>query len=271
MAQFIPCGVCQETVNRFLEVCPYCGQDPGGDRSDVPLPPVPIDFDTPRGTFRPLESVALFAQLLFGLFTLGSVISLIAGVSYRSGLLDLAAGRAVSIDDVILAEERYLAAIGVVSVGYVILSIVFVTWFWRAYSNLGALGRIRARGTGWAIGAWFIPLAGLVIPYGIGAEIWTQSKPEPGGVTVRRDPNMEPVISWWALFVIMSLINQAGLFVGGDDQDATELAAFVGIDMVASVVSIAAAVAAVRFIRLATARQQDLHQLVGVSATDGSD
>ena len=270
MDQFIPCQVCQQTVNRFLEVCPYCGQDPGGDRSDVPLPPTPVDLDVPQGTFRPLQSVALFAELLFGLFVLGSVVSLIAGVAYRNGLLELAAGRAISIDDVILGEERYLAAIGVVSIGYVVLSVVFVTWFWRAYSNLAALGRTRSRGAGWAIGAWFIPLAGLVIPYGIGAEIWTQSKPEPGGVTVRRDPNMEPVISWWALFVIMSLINQAGLFLAGDEQDAGELAAFVGIDMVASVVSIAAAIAAVRFIRLATARQQELHRLVGVLAMDGT-
>ncbi len=268
MAQFVPCQSCSQTVNRFLEVCPYCGNDPGGDRSDVPVPALPTVSDAPEGSFRQLQSVALFAQLLFGLFVFGTAVSLVAGLAYRTALLDLAAGRSILFDDVLLAEDQYFAAIGIVGLGYIVLSIVFVIWFWRAYSNLSALGRRRRRGTGWAIGSWFIPIAGLVIPYGIGAEIWTQSRPEPGQVTAHRDSNMEPVISWWAMFVIMSLVNQVGLFTGGDSEDPVELAAFVGVDLVASIVSIAAAFTAVRFVRAVTARQEALSRIVGVPLVD---
>lgn len=263
MDQFIPCQSCTQVVNRFLEVCPYCGNDPGGIRTDRPVAPPPVAVGVPPGPFRPLQSVAVFAELLFGLFVLGSVVSLVTGLAYRTSLLDLAADRSILLDDAILAEERYFAAVGVVSIGYIVLSIVFIVWFWRAYSNLPALGRERSRRAGWAIGSWFIPIAGLFIPYGIGAEIWTQSRPQPGSVTAPRDPNMEPVISWWALYVIMSLVNQVGLFIGGDEQEPAEMAAFVGVDLVASIVSIGAAVAAVRFVRSVTARQEDLNRMVG--------
>ncbi len=266
MDQFIPCQSCGQTVNRFLEVCPYCQQDPGGDRTDKPVTLPPLAPGVPHGRFYPLQSVALFAQLLFALFILGNIVSLVTGWAYRNGLLDLAADRPTIFEDVALAEDRYFAAIGVVSIGYIVLSIVFVIWFWRTYSNLLALGRSRTRGAGWAIGSWFIPVAGLFIPYGIGAEIWTQSRPEPGPVSAHRDPNMEPVISWWALYVIMSLVNQVGLFTDGENQDPAVLAGIVGVDLVSSVVAIAAAVAAVRFVRLVTARQEALEQIVGVPA-----
>ena len=265
MDQFIPCQTCEHAVNRFLEICPYCGNDPGGYRSDKPVPPPVVVPGVPQGRFRPLQSIAVFAQLMFGLFVFGSIVSVVTGWSYRTALLDLDAGRSVLFDEVVRVEDRYVAALFVLSLGYIVLSIAFVAWFWRAYSNLSALGRSRRRGTGWAIGSWFIPIGGLFIPYGIGAEIWTQSRPEPGLVTDRRDPNMEPVISWWALFVMMSLVNQVGLLIGGDEQDPGELAAFVGVDLVASLVTIAAAVAAARYVRLVTARQEDLRLIVGTS------
>lgn len=268
MDQFIPCQNCAHTVNRFLEVCPYCAGDPGGDRSDKPTPLPPMVVGVPTGRFRPLQSISTFTQLLFGLYMLGSVVNLFTALTYRSALLDMAVGRPSLLDDFSAVENRYLGAIAAVSLFYLVLSAAFVTWFWRAFSNLTAMGRSRTRGTGWALGAWVIPIAGLIIPYGIGAEIWTQSRPEPGPVNDHRDPNMEPVISWWALFVIMSVVNQVGLFLGGDGSDATELAAYVGVDFVGSVVSIAAAIAAVRYVRLVTERQERLHHIVGVPILD---
>jgi hypothetical protein len=59
---------------------------------------------------------------------------------------------------------RELASI-VQLVTYVIGGVVFIVWFHRAYGNLGALGVDRPRhGRGWAIGAWFIPIANVFIP-----------------------------------------------------------------------------------------------------------
>ena len=33
--QFISCQSCSKSVNRFAEVCPYCGEDPGGFQDDL--------------------------------------------------------------------------------------------------------------------------------------------------------------------------------------------------------------------------------------------
>ncbi len=260
MAQYVPCQSCSQVVNRFLEVCPYCGEDPGGDRSDLPF--ALADSITPApARYQAVDSVALFVQLLLGLFVAASIVQILTAVSYRADVLDVAAGVPVADGDLIGTENRYNAASLMGAVAYVVTSISFVVWFWRAYSNLTYFGRPRMRRPGWAIGAWFIPIAGMIIPYGIGAEIWTQSRPQLEPVAERRDPNMEPVISWWALFLIMSVVNVVGSFMLPEDYTASDLAAFVGVDIVASVVAVAAAVAAIRFVRSATDRQHQLYTL----------
>jgi hypothetical protein len=210
--------------------------------------------------------VAVFLQLLFGLFILGSAVAVTTGWSYRTVLLDLDAGRSVSMDEAILAEDSYLAVGGVLILANIVLAVVFVVWFWRAYSNLTALGRTRKRRAGWAIGAWLIPFANYVIPYGIGAEIWKQSGPDSIGYPMRDRPNMEPVISWWALFVLMGLVNQIAFFTSADlADDPRRVAAVVGIDLVSRSLGIAGAVAAVRFVRLATEKQDALARSVGIA------
>jgi len=210
-----------------------------------------------------LESVALLLQLLLGVFVAASGLSFLTAIAYRADVLDVISGAKQITTDVILTEERYNTAALLVSGTYAITSIVFIVWFWRAYSNITFFDRVRTRGTGWAIGGWLIPFAGWVIPYGIGAEIWTQSRPEPGPVPERRDPNMEPVISWWALFLIMTAVNLVAFSSLPADATPEQLASFVGVDVVDSVVSIAAALAAIRFVRRTTARQQGLLAATG--------
>lgn len=264
MPQFIPCQHCGRIVNRILEICPYCAEDPGGER-DGDL--VARAGGAPaRVSFIPLQSIALLLQLLLGVFIAASVVVLASAIPYRASLLDVAAGSS-SIGNIGLTEDRYDIAFLLVTFTYVVTSISFLVWFWRAYANLTFFARSRSRKAGWAIGGWFIPIFGMIIPYGIGAEIWTQSRPEPGPVPERRDSNMEPVISWWALFLIMSLVNVVEAFMLPENYDAADLAAYVGVDIVATIVAIAAAIAAIRFVRLATQRQEKLVMLrqAGVS------
>ena len=258
-AQFVPCQSCQRQVNRWLEVCPYCGSDPGGDRSDRlnAAGDVPTAGTEPAESYRQIRALAIFIRLLLALFVLGTLIVMVTGWGYRDALLDLAADRPIVLDDAVQAEESYVAASGVVGWVNVVLAVTFVTWFWRAYGNLLALGRTTRRKPGWAIGSWVIPLANFVIPYGIGAEIWTKSQPDTGAPRAER--NLEPVISWWALFLIMGLVNQVVFFSSRDIADQPDrMAAVVGIDLVGGLVSIAAAIAAARFVTGATDRQDSL-------------
>ena len=220
---------------------------------------------TPQANrYRPLHSTATFLQLLFGLFIVAAVVVVITGWAYRATLLDVVAGRSGSLADTLQREENYIAASGLLAGVNVVLVAAFVSWFWRAYSNLRALGRTTRRKPGWAIFSWVIPIGNFFIPYQMGSEIWRKSAPNDPESGVSADQNIEPVISWWALFLLMGLVNQIAFFSGRDVGDNAErLAAVVGVDLVGGLVAIAAAVAAFRFVRLATARQEAPTDMAG--------
>ena len=200
-------------------------------------------------------------QLAYGLFILASIVVFLTGWAYRDGLLDVVAGRPGSLVDAARSEDNYVAASAVLGAMSIFLVVAFVAWFWRSYANLLALGRTTKRKPGWAVGSWLIPFANFVIPYSIGAEIWKKSRVD----SDTDEENLEPVISWWALFLIMGLVNQVSFFSSRDVGDDVErMAAAVAIDLVGTVVSIAAALAGARFVRLATARQESLATARGV-------
>ena len=257
MPQYVPCQHCGRVVNRYLESCPYCSEDPGANRSDRPES-MNSEAAASHQQFQPIVPVAVFLQLLLGLFIVASIVAFLTAIPYRADLLDVVAGASIG-SDAVLSENRFNAATVLGSLSYVATAVTFIVWFSRVYTNLTFLGRVRRRRPVWAAVSWFIPVAGMVIPYGIGAEIWTQSKPEPGPVNEYRDANMEPVISWWALFLIMSIVNVVEAFALPADYTANDLAAYVGVDIVSSVVSVAAAIAAIRFVRRATRRQEKLY------------
>lgn len=220
---------------------------------------------TPTGTkYKSLHSAATFLQLLYGLFIVATLVVLATGWAYRDALMDVG-GSAASFTAALQREDNFIAASGLLGGVNIVLVVSFVVWFWRAYANLSALDRPRRRKAGWAIVSWVIPIANFFIPYQIGSEIWRKSLPDETGTASPKDVNVEPVISWWALFLLMGLVNQIAFFSGRDVGDNVEkMAAVVGVDLIGGVVSIAAAIAALRFVRGATRRQEEaLRLLVG--------
>ena len=206
--------------------------------------------------YRPLRSTATFLLLLFGLFIIATLVLLATGWEYRAALLDMARSDGRT-SDAVRWEDNFLAASGLLGGVNIILATSFIFWFWRAYSNLAALGKPTRRRPGWAIGAWVVPIANFFIPYQIGSEIWRKSLSDTPGVDTVGDGNIEPVISWWALFLLMGLVNQVAFFSGRDVGDDFErMAAVLGVDVIGGLVSIAAAIAALRFVRRATIRQE---------------
>ena len=89
---------------------------------------------------------------------------------------------------------------------------MFVVWFHRAYWNLPRVGIARLRyGTGWAVGAWFVPILNLFRPKGIADDIWRgsdESLPVTSPLPVRRVPLTFTL--WWATFVLSALLAGVG-------------------------------------------------------------
>jgi hypothetical protein len=88
------------------------------------------------------------------------------------------------------------------------LSLVFlIIWMWRSAHNARALGRTGARlSPGWAIAAWFIPLASYVLLYLLYSDLWRSSDPDaPRGDGWRSQPGSSLIRTFWFLHVAASI------------------------------------------------------------------
>jgi hypothetical protein len=91
--------------------------------------------------------------------------------------------------------------------------IAFSMWTHRVYRNLSALGARDLRCTpGWAVGWLFIPLANLVVPYFVFAEIWRNSIPAPPDSARRGNNRISPLlIGWWIVNILPFVVLVVGL------------------------------------------------------------
>jgi|HigsolmetaAR201D_1030396.scaffolds.fasta_scaffold31949_1 hypothetical protein len=101
--------------------------------------------------------------------------------------------------EALAVEGRLDAAgglLGLVLLGTRLVAIpLVVVWFYRARANLDAFaGSVPELRTGWAIGGWFVPLANLVIPFRVMADIARASLFRAG------TPGL--VWVWWLPFLV---------------------------------------------------------------------
>ncbi|MFE5936501.1 DUF4328 domain-containing protein [Streptomyces sp. NPDC056470] len=143
------------------------------------------------------------------------------------------------------------------------LGVVFIVWFFRVRKNAGVFAPDGHRGgPGWAVGAWFVPVANLWWPRTVAAGTWRASRRGAYGDGAGKGESLALLNWWWAFWILTSL---AGYFAGAvyDDADTVEeFAAGAGFLMGASVVDIVAAVLAILFVRRLTSMQH--HKATGM-------
>lgn len=207
----------------------------------------------------PASSSGLLLAVVGGLalIALGDAFGLFAGFRLRAALGSAEGG---FVTDSPQELEAAGSLYGTVSryQGFVYLptAIVFIAWFFRMRRNTGLLAPDRFRnGPGWAIGAWFIPLVNLWMPYRIALDMWGAATllPEEGE---RYRTRIWPVNLWWGSFVFSVLFNRyAGTKYDGAAK-VTEIRDRVTLYMAADVVNIVAAAAAVYFAVRLTSMQR---------------
>jgi hypothetical protein len=161
----------------------------------------------------PLASRASWAKGLLLLAGTVDIVAVLTGFAlYR--LADRGPSGTVTWEQFQAAQDRHDLVILIQMAVYVVAGVVFIRWFHRAYANLPAVG-IDGLGhrTGWAIGAWFVPIVSLFWPKRIADEIWRGS-----------DPSLEPDQSdgwrrgkvpvffglWWLTFLASGFLVGAG-------------------------------------------------------------
>ena len=176
-------------------------QSPAG--AAVPAPLYPPTVDPPR----PLRPLAITAMIALGLVTLANLSALGVDVIQLGLATDLESGQRVPFDELSASDDR-VAATGLLQTACYILCIVaFLTWYGRAYRNLGRLGARGLRwGNGWAMAYWFIPIANLFRPKQVVNDIWRASDPGLArGAADWAGGRVPAVIHWWwALWLISS-------------------------------------------------------------------
>lgn len=142
----------------------------------------------------------------FAAAALGDLFAVYTGVRLRTVVGgDVTATTASSLESAYSLYERA----GQVQVTTSLLcAVLFITWFFlmRRRTELLAPNWFR-KGPGWAIGAWFIPVANLWLPYRIASDMWNACAPPPTEGKSHRLP-MWPVNLWWGLFVGTTLLGR---------------------------------------------------------------
>lgn len=80
-----------------------------------------------------------------------------------------------------------------------------LAWLYRAFTVAHATGAAPLTASpGWAVGAYFVPLANLYLPYRNMAQLWRATAPEDAG------PSAKPrlVALWWFCFVAGVILDQ---------------------------------------------------------------
>ncbi len=144
-----------------------------------------------------------------------------------------------------------------------VVGILFIMWFRRAYWNLHQLVTNLKHSDGWAAGAWFVPIMSLFRPYQIMQELWVESS------TYMNKRKIQPELSeddvpmgwWWAAFISASIISNISgrLYLRSDDLGLYEGAIIT--DYISSGLSIIAGFLVVKVIDGYHQLEQQLEQI----------
>jgi adhesin HecA-like repeat protein len=224
---------------------PPAGAGPASFEAPVYVPPAPGGgFRSPRmsAIMLALAGVLALAALAVDLVWLDKIGA--EGASYDT-VMDLA---------------RVMDALSVLQlVSVLAAAAAFIVWLYRAYGNLPILGIVKPRhARGWAIGAWFVPLANLVIPKQIANDVWRAGDPDlaPGEPGWRKRRVAALVHWWWAAYLVAGALIRIGASMLDNAAGFAEARDAVTVDAIGQGLTIVAALAAIWGIRRSTERQE---------------
>ncbi|GLW47300.1 hypothetical protein Stsp02_29620 [Streptomyces sp. NBRC 14336] len=167
----------------------------------------------------PPRWLAVVIAALLGLAGLTGVFAIVAGIRLY-GVIDGEAGfLTTDAQDLHGALSLWETAGKFQGGAYILCGALFIQWFYRTRRALGLLAPDRFRhAAGWAIGAWFVPIVNLWVPYRIAFDMWGGASPLPSDGQPHRAP-VWPVNLWWALFAGNALFSRwcAARFDSADD------------------------------------------------------
>jgi hypothetical protein len=169
--------------------------------------------------------------------------------------MQLETGKATA--DQLATDDPVQEALGLLQAGLgIVTGITFLRWVYRAYKNIQGFGAENLKYTpGWAVGYYFMPILGLIRPVQVMNEIWRASE---NPRDWRHRPGSWLIGSWWALFLVYTVVTQIALQLSIQASTNSE---WVFADVLATIgdfVSIPLSIAALRLVTEVFRRQKAL-------------
>ncbi|MGW0853947.1 DUF4328 domain-containing protein [Streptomyces sp. NPDC002690] len=191
-----------------------------------PEQPLPYDFQPYQRYQAPAsapEGLLKAVVALLGLVALTDLFAVFADLKVANLIGGDANFVTASAEDLDAADNLSGLAGGFQFTAFVACAVVFLVWFFRMRKYIGFLAQDAfVQGPGWAIGAWFIPVAALWMPVRIAIQMWNAPtrtlNSEPA-----RYPSPWPVGLWWSLFVMSTIAGRLTSRWYADAESLTEI------------------------------------------------
>ncbi|MBO1334850.1 DUF4328 domain-containing protein [Streptomyces sp. VRA16 Mangrove soil] len=250
------CAPCADSAFATLTGGPQRGKDRGGDGAQPLPPPLPSAPYDPYAPWVRLKSPNGLAWMVVALLAVTVALDLAAvavGIAEYRILGDLTDGAFSGYGDLARWDDLYTLAGRGQLVLLVLTAIAFIVWFVRVRDNaqvMNPLGQSKARG--WAIGGFFVPIVSFWFPRVIAHDTWRTSADE----LELAGKNRSGLIDlWWWLWVADQLV---GRFAGSQyssAEDFEDMGSATGTMVFSDALDLAAAVAAICFVRSLTRLQ----------------
>jgi hypothetical protein len=172
----------------------------------------PARTPAPRPAPRPLNGFAWLAVLPTVLWGVAAAAVVGLAINYIATL-----GPFASIGELTDAQDGFQAARTVMVLLGAAASLLLLPWFYRAYVNVESAGAQLRFGTGWSVGAWFIPFFNLIRCKQIANDISRGSTLDDGleDISWRDRPYDSLLNVWWTALIASALLFTTGEVILG--------------------------------------------------------
>jgi hypothetical protein len=220
------------------------------------MPPAP-PFFAPQQNLRSPEGLAKAVVVLLAVVAAADLLAVAAGQNTRRVIAaGLEHGFATYNDaEATLADNLYAAAEVLQTLVSLATAVVFIIWFRRVRLNAEVFDpSMQPMRPGWSVGAWFVPIANLVLPRRIAGGIWTASAQTNTDGTWRTVPATVMNL-WWGFWVVSLIGSQYAARQSWKAEQPQEILDTTALVMASDTLDIVAAVFAILFVRRLTRMQ----------------
>ncbi|WNI29693.1 DUF4328 domain-containing protein [Streptomyces sp. ITFR-6] len=250
------CALCAPTAGRAA--APVVAQAAGRARAQASSAPA---FTAPQQWLRSPEGLAKAVVVLLAVAAVADLLAVAADLNVRTligdGLDAVEDGSFVGIDaaDADRADTLYAAA-GVLQILTTLAAAIgFLMWFWRVRANAEIFdASAQPMRPGWAIGGWFVPVAGLWLPRRIAGGIWRASAQTNTDGTWR-EVSRTPMNLWWGTWVASMVFGRFATARYDRAELPQQIMDAASMVVVSDLLGVAAAVFAILFVRELTRMQ----------------